>query len=157
MILRLSITRLLKSVAFALVAAALLAGCASTGGRQAGVDAERLMAYYRVWHGTPYAYGGSSPKGVDCSAFVQLTYREVFGRQLPRSTEDQAKVGDRVRGGSLKAGDLVFFKTGWFKYHVGIYVGGGRFIHASESRGVIQSSLDSPYWSKRYWKARRVV
>ncbi|KAA3630299.1 MAG: peptidase P60 [Proteobacteria bacterium] len=138
--------------------ALVLAGCASTGGRAPGdAVAQKLMAHYGTWHGTPYRYGGGTRRGVDCSGFVQATMRGVFGVQVPRSTEDQARAGRRVGRGSLTSGDLVFFKTGWFKYHVGVYVRDGRFIHASESRGVIESSLSSPYWSKRFWKARRIV
>ena len=119
--------------------------------------ARQLMAHYRQWHGTPYRWNDSSRRGVDCSAFVKLTYNKVFNLDLPRNTEDQAGVGRRVRRNHLKGGDLVFFKTGWFKYHVGVYVGRGRFIHASESVGVTESSLESGYWARRFWKARRIV
>ncbi len=141
-----------------LVLAALTAGCASTG-RAPAPDAivAKLMAHYRQWQGTPYRIGGSSRNGVDCSAYVQSLYRDVYRVSLPRSTKDQEDVGRRVSRGKLKSGDLVFFKTGWFKRHVGVYVDNGRFIHASESRGVTESSLSSSYWSRKYWKARRVL
>jgi cell wall-associated NlpC family hydrolase len=139
--------------------AVLAGGCSMTGGRAPSSEAatQQLMAHYRQWHGTPYRLGGNSRRGVDCSAYVQSVYREVYRVELPRSTSDQARVGRRVGRSNLRSGDLVFFKTGWFKYHVGVYVGGERFIHASESRGVIESSLSSTYWSRKYWKARRVV
>ncbi len=135
-----------------------LAGCAGTGRLPAGDDAiAGLMAHYRQWHGTPYRLGGSSRRGVDCSAYVQSVYRDLYRVELPRSTEDQEDVGRRVSRSRLRSGDLVFFKTGWFKRHVGVYVANGRFIHASESRGVTESSLSTPYWSRTYWKARRVL
>ena len=66
-------------------------------------------------------------------------------------------MGKRIRRSQLRAGDLVFFKTGWAKRHVGIYSGSGRFIHASTSKGVISSQLDSDYWRKHFWQARRVM
>lgn len=139
--------------------ALVVGGCAGTGGRGAPSDrvVAKLMTHYQQWHGTPYRLGGNSRRGVDCSAFVQVTFSNLFDIDLPRSTEEQARSGRRIGRSQLRSGDLVFFKTGWFKYHVGVYLGDGRFIHASESRGVIQSSLASDYWSKRFWKARRVV
>ncbi len=115
-----------------------------------------LNGHYSSWRGVRHRYGGTSRRGVDCSAFVQLTFREVFGMQLPRTTREQSRLGQRVSKRTLAPGDLVFFKTGWFDRHVGVYVGDGRFIHASESRGVTKSSLQDQYWRKRYWKARRV-
>jgi cell wall-associated NlpC family hydrolase len=155
----LTISALFRYLVAAGAVVALLSGCASTGGRSLPSDVvvERLQSHYRTWYGTPYRLGGSTRSGVDCSAFVRAIYRDVFNLELPRHTADQARSGRRVGRGRLRSGDLVFFKTGWFGYHVGVYVGNGRFIHASESRGVIESSLSSSYWSQRYWKARRVV
>ncbi len=144
-------------LAAAAAATLLAAGCGTTRTARRDPVVDRLMAHYRQWFGTPYQWGGNSRRGVDCSAFVQATYQSVFQRSLPRNTEEQADVGRRVSRKNLRSGDLVFFKTGWFKYHVGVYVADGKFIHASESKGVIQSSLSNDYWSRRYWKARRVV
>ncbi|MFT5113213.1 MAG: putative lipoprotein NlpC [Parasphingorhabdus sp.] len=149
---------------FSMILALFLSGCASTGftpGGQATQSRQtvtpNLMSHYQIWSGTPYRWGGANRSGVDCSAFVQLTYRNVYRRHVPRHTSDQAKIGKRVSKGRLKSGDLVFFKTGWSNYHVGVYVGRGEFIHASESKGVTRSSLYSSYWDKHYWKARRVI
>ena len=100
--------------------------------------------------------GGLNRNGIDCSGFVHVTFRDVFKKDLPRSTELLAKVGKPVPTDALKVGDLVFFKTGFKDRHVGIYTGGGQFIHASKSRGVMESSLNNPYWTKHYWKATRV-
>ena len=93
---------------------------------------------------------------MDCSAFVQITFRSKLGVDLPRTTEELAREGERVDRSELQAGDLVFFKTGFRQRHVGIYMGGKRFLHASTSRGVMTSSLNNVYWKERYWKARRI-
>ena len=116
-----------------------------------------LLDFYGRWEGTPYRIGGSTRNGLDCSAFVQTAYRDLFAVDLPRTTKRQAGRGERVRRTRLQSGDLVFFKTGWFERHVGIYVGDGAFIHASTSKGVTRSSLADSYWSKRYWKSVRVA
>lgn len=100
--------------------------------------------------------GGLSKRGVDCSGFVYLTYRTQFGRTLPRTTELQVERGTEVKRSNLRPGDLLFFKTGLFSRHVGIYVGGQRFVHASSSRGVISSGLAEDYWNDHYWTARRI-
>ncbi|QLB21371.1 endopeptidase [Vespertiliibacter pulmonis] len=110
------------------------------------------------WKGTRYRLGGTSRQGVDCSGFVQVTFRELFGISLPRMTIDQAREGKKIAKSELQAGDLVFFKTGRGPNgkHVGIYVKNGQFLHASTKGGVIYSSLDAPYWAKTFWQARRL-
>ncbi len=116
----------------------------------------RLLQQYREWRNTPYRMGGMSKRGVDCSGFVYLTYREKFGYTLPRTTELQIEKGREVSRSNLRPGDLLFFKTGWLSRHVGIYLGEQRFIHASSSRGVITSGLAEDYWNNHYWTARRI-
>ncbi|QHM70873.1 C40 family peptidase [Mixta intestinalis] len=110
------------------------------------------------WHRTPYRYGGLSRRGVDCSGFVYLTFRERFNLQLPRTTRAQTDIGTRIDKDQLLPGDLVFFKTGRGDngLHVGIYDTDNQFIHASTSQGVIRSSLDNSYWQKVFWQARRI-
>jgi cell wall-associated NlpC family hydrolase len=117
----------------------------------------RLQSHYRSWKKTPHKLGGLSRQGIDCSGFVHVTYRDVFTTRVPRSTETLAKAGKPVKRRNLKTGDLVFFKTGRKQRHVGIYVGNGQFIHASSSRGVMQSSLDNVYWREHYWQAKRLL
>ena len=119
------------------------------------VDA--LYRQYREWKGVRYRRGGMSKEGVDCSGFVFLTFRDRFGVVLPRNTKNQAAKGARVGRKSLQAGDLVFFRTGFFSRHVGIYVGQESFLHVSEKKGVIISNLDSRYWSRKYWQSRRLL
>lgn len=112
--------------------------------------------HFEEWDDVKYKFGGLSKDGVDCSGFVYLTFWEQFGIKLPRNTELQVKLGKTIPQDKLKTGDLVFFKTGRTMRHVGIYLNNHKFIHASSSRGVTTSSLDSEYWSKRYWTAKRL-
>lgn len=116
-----------------------------------------LIKQEKDWLGTPHRTGGLSRRGIDCSGFVFITFRDKFGINLPRSTKLQKDVGLPVKQKELKYGDLVFFKTGLFARHVGIYVGNRQFIHASKSKGVTRDSLDNYYWSGKYWKAKRVI
>lgn len=118
----------------------------------------QLNDQLRRWHGTPYRYGGLSPRGVDCSGFVYLTFRERFSVKLPRSTRAQTESGTRIERRDLLPGDLLFFKTGSGEngLHVGIYATDNTFIHASTSKGVIRSSLDNVYWQRVFWQARRI-
>lgn len=118
---------------------------------------KRLAKHFRSWERAPYKLGSISKQGVDCSGFVQVTYRNVFTRNIPRTTKLLAKYGKYISKTNLKFGDLVFFKTGIKQRHVGIYIGSGKFIHASTSRGVMQSNLDSIYWKKHYWMAKRIL
>ena len=115
-----------------------------------------LYSQYQEWRSVKYRYGGLSKKGVDCSGFVYLTYQSKFGIKLPRTTAQQARAGGEVRQHNLRAGDLVFFKTGMSAKHVGIYLENRKFVHASTSKGVMISSLDDYYWSRKYWKSVRV-
>ncbi len=96
-------------------------------------------------------------KGIDCSAFVQRTFREQFGLELPRSTSEQQETGKSISRTQLRTGDLVLFRAGSTGRHVGIYLGNNQFVHASTSSGVTISSMDEPYWKKRYNEARRVL
>lgn len=118
---------------------------------------ERLYSQHQEWQGTPYRIGGQSRQGVDCSGFVQLTYRQQLGLELPRTTEQQATEGIPVEQRQLSSGDLVFFLIDGRTRHVGIYLDGERFLHASKSQGVMISDLDNPYWQAAYWRARRVL
>ena len=106
--------------------------------------------------GTPYVFGGTSGSGFDCSGFVQHVFA-LMGVHLPRTADAQYWAA-RSAGGGLRPGDLVFFET----YesgpsHVGIYIGSGRFVHASSSRGVMISALSDEYWSAHYIGAKRVL
>ncbi len=116
----------------------------------------QLLAHYKQWKGVKYKYGGNSKKGIDCSAFVQNTYRDALKIKIPRTTKLQSQVGQEIGMADLQIGDLIFFKTGYKTRHVGIYIGGGEFMHASTKVGVTISSLDNPYYIKQIWKIQRV-
>lgn len=108
--------------------------------------------------GTPYRWGGTTPKAFDCSGFVRYVYAKL-GIKLPRMARQQIKVGQKVSGALLRAGDLIFFDMmKGYVSHVGMYLGNGLFIHASTPRaGVRIDSLFERKYSKRLVGARRYV
>lgn len=113
------------------------------------------------WLGVPHRLGGLTKKGVDCSGFVAIVFREVYGKQLARSSADMLKHNcKKVSRANLKEGDLVFFRTGKGRKkvpnHVGIYLKNGKFIHTSTSSGVIVSSLSEPYYVRSWLTGGRV-
>lgn len=128
---------------------------ADAGAQSALEDA--LHDYYQNWRGVPYRYGGQDESGIDCSSFVRRTLGTLESLNLPRTTAAQAKLGEAIDRSDLSPGDLVFFKTGGNDRHVGIYVGNGRFMHASTSDGVTISRLNNVYWRRHYWQSRRVL
>ncbi|MDZ5471894.1 C40 family peptidase [Bacillus sp. 31A1R] len=105
--------------------------------------------------GTPYKYGGTTPKGFDCSGFVGYSFKKA-GKSIPRTSRDIYKKGKSVSKKNLKKGDVLFFNTyGKGVSHVAIYVGKGKFIH-SASRGVKVDTLSNSYWKPRYIGAKRI-
>jgi peptidoglycan DL-endopeptidase LytE len=119
-----------------------------------------LVKVARSFSGAPYRYGGDSVRGLDCSAFTRKMY-EIFDVQLPRTAREQFREGMKVEKGELDTGDLVFFRTKRFAKeptHVGIYIGDGKFIHASSAlkRGVKVDSLNEGYFDRAYTGAVRV-
>lgn len=117
-----------------------------------------LSEQQHEWKGTRYRLGGTSRSGIDCSGFMQVTFRDLFNIDLPRTTTEQANVGTKVAKSEIQTGDLIFFKTGRGPNgkHVGVYVKNGLFLHASTKGGVIYSDMNSPYWSKTFWQVRRL-
>jgi cell wall-associated NlpC family hydrolase len=127
-------------------------GIASRGAAMASNLTKNAMRFL----GVRYSFGGTSAYGFDCSGYVQHVFA-LMGRHLPRTADAQYYAGKSFAG-EPKAGDLVFFHT----YepgvsHVGISLGGDRFVHASSSHGVMVSSLHDSYWGPRYLGAKRVV
>ncbi len=106
--------------------------------------------------GTPYRLGGSTLKGIDCSAFVKKVY-EIFDISLPRTALEQFSIGRKVERSQLEEGDLVFFKRRGNNAHVGIYIGDHQFVHASSSgREIKIDSLETPYYSQRFLSGVRI-
>lgn len=124
-----------------------------------GKVAEALVAEARNWIGTPYAWGGHTYDGVDCSGFLMCLYDDVAGIKLPRTTRQQIEYCVAVDDSDRAVGDILFFssgKSGGKVAHVGIYIGDNKMIHASSSRGVIEESLDLNYYRTHYLGVGRV-
>lgn len=143
------------AVIIGLLIVLLLAGCSSTRSPPASTTAvpdERAeivlaaLGYLDV----PYVYGGTDRQGLDCSALVQRVYRRV-GRQVPRTSRQQAQTAQRVQHANIQPGDVVFFAIdGGHINHVGIYIGNGRFVHAPNSRSRVRvEPLHTDYWQPR--------
>ena len=117
----------------------------------------KLFHFVYDWIGTPYRFGGSSRKGIDCSAFTKELYSEVFNLDIKRNSRDIFSMVSPVGKEELKEGDLVFFKIHSRRIsHIGIYLGNNRFAHAS-SKGVAISSLDDAYYSRYFYKGGRLL
>lgn len=126
-------------------------------GKWGSPDERRLFVKVATgFLGAPYRLGGSTVRGIDCSAFVRKMY-QLFDISLPRTAYEQSNVGLSVNKKELLEGDLVFFRTRKPVGHVGIYVGNNEFVHASSrDRSVRIDNLDSPYFNKRFIRAVRV-
>ena len=144
-----------------------LSACSTAPVQPPNIAAPANSTAYRViddaysWLGTPYEYGGSSKSGVDCSGLVYEVYSQAHV-YLPRTAYRQSRAGYRIARSQAQPGDLIFFRTtGHGISHVGIVdqVNGHelRFIHASESEGVIISSSENVYWKPRIVEVVRVL
>lgn len=116
-----------------------------------------IVSTAQQFMGVPYVFGGTTPSGFDCSGLLQYVFK-LNGVNIPRLADEQYNLGKEVKRSQLVAGDLVFFTTYTAGVsHCGIYVGDGKFLHASSSRGVRIDSLDNEYWKPRFIGARKVV
>ena len=116
----------------------------------------KLFEFVHDWIGTPYRFGGSSRRGIDCSGFTKEMYSKVFNLTIKRSSRDIFSMVSPVRKDELQEGDLVFFKIRSRSIsHVGVYLGGGRFAHAS-SKGVAISNLEDHYYNRYFYKGGRL-
>jgi lipoprotein Spr len=113
--------------------------------------------YAQQWLGAKYGYGKATKTRTDCSGYVMQVYKGYYNIALDHSASSMYKDsrGKSVSRGSLKEGDLVFFGSLWKIDHVGMYLSGDRFIHASTSKGVMISPMHDKYWSPKYQGARR--
>ena len=120
---------------------------------------EEIVAYAKKYLGCKYVYAGSGPSTFDCSGFTMYVYKH-FGYSMGHSAVTQAGLGKYVSKSNLQPGDLVIFNNSANTSigHVGIYVGEGKFIHASSGGGrVMISSLSGSYYKTRYVTARRII
>lgn len=116
-----------------------------------------LEKYAKEWLGAKYVYGAASKKKTDCSGYVMQVYKGFYNIALDHNAQhiyDDGR-GYSIKRTKLQEGDLVFFGNFWKISHVGIYLKGNRFIHASTSKGVVITSMDDNYWSSKYKGARR--
>ena len=126
---------------------------------QIAAPLSQLVVHAMGFLGVPYRMGGHGfEEGVDCSAFVRIVYQDSLGLRLPRSAREQAEQTTPIDVAELQPGDLVFFNTLNRPFsHVGIYVGGGRFIHSPRSGAAVRvEDMGKPYWQTRFEGARRV-
>ncbi len=121
---------------------------------------QQIVDYAKKYLGVPYVWGGETPSGFDCSGFTKYVFKN-FGIYLNRVAADQAKQGTKVSKSELIPGDLVFFDTnGNLSYinHVGIYIGGGKFIHAaSGGKRVMITELNTGFYKDKFMTARRMT
>lgn len=108
--------------------------------------------------GRPYKGRSKWEAGIDCSAYTREAFQSFNSMQLPRTVEEQFKVGKEISRNRMKFGDLVFFRTERTGVsHVGVFIGFNQFIHVSTSSGVTINNLSEEYWARRYVGARRVL
>lgn len=122
-------------------------------------DVEKIINYAKTFIGTPHIMSGTSKRGMDCSGLILIVHKEC-GLNLPHSSHEQGRFGAIVSpNDSLQRGDLLFYYSSYnssnFITHVGIYLGDGTFIHASNSRGVIITKCSENYWKTKYLFATR--
>lgn len=121
-------------------------------------EVSSIIATAKNYMGVPYVFGGDSPEeGFDCSGFLEYVFARN-GIQIPRTADEQYRLGKLVKQSQLVAGDLVFFTT----YepgasHCGIYLGNDKFIHASSSKGIRIDDLNDSYWASRYYGGKHIV
>ena len=116
----------------------------------------KLYRFIDDWYGVPYKYGGQSKAGVDCSGFINTLFIDVYDKKVPRTTSQIAKESKSISKTKMQEGDIVIFDIQGKKHsHAGVYLKNGKFVHASSSKGVIISNLNSSYYQKAFGKAGR--
>lgn len=115
----------------------------------------RTALAYRGGH---YVRGGSGPHGFDCSGFTRYVFRKAANISLPHTSSGQFRLGRKVDASDLAPGDLVFFRRGGGVGHVGVYIGNGQFVHASNPRrGIRVDSINHGSYRRRFVGARRIL
>lgn len=120
------------------------------------VTSTKMFEFIDEWYGTRYRLGGTTKKGIDCSAFSQFLFAAVYGLNLPRTAREQYKLTDRISRTDLTEGDLLFFNTRGGVSHVGVYLQNNKFVHAASSEGVMISDVFDDYWVRRFIGVGRI-
>lgn len=116
-----------------------------------------LYRFIKEWWGVPYAWGGTTKKGIDCSAFVKTMYKKLHGKDLPRTSGEQYYFTTRIKKEELRTGDLIFFKSYGRITHVGYYLFDSLFVHSSsKGNGVTISNLYDTSYKKTWYSQGRV-
>ena len=129
---------------------------ALVGTHKDSLSNKKLYYHINQWLGTPYLWGGMTKNGIDCSAFVQVLYREVYGMELPRTSVEMFhydKTNQFQKKEYLQEGDLIFFRLRHKERvisHVGLYLGNGKFVGSNSPRGVEIVNLNTNYWNDKY-------
>lgn len=114
------------------------------------VQNTKMFEFIDEWYGTPYRLGGTTKKGIDCSAFSQFLFAAVYATAIPRTAREQYKLTNRISRTELREGDLIFFNTRGGVSHVGVYLQNNKFVHASTSGGVMISDVFDQYWVRKF-------
>ena len=160
--------RFVSGLQAVLVAALLLTGCSSPPPTQpspahstpavrpaTNTIGDRAADIALAQVGVPYRYGGQSPAGFDCSGLVHYAYSQV-GKQVPRTTGQLWTGTTLITRSDMRPGDVLFFSIEGKMSHVGLYIGGGRFVHApSSGRSVSVETLASPFYRDAFLRAGR--
>lgn len=123
------------------------------------VELVKNVGLFRIidgWYGVRYLFGGSTKRGIDCSALMQVFFTALYGIALPRTAKMQYDFSRRISRTELKEGDLLFFNTRGGVSHVGMYLANNKFVHAS-ARGVAISDMFDPYYAARLIGAGRIL
>jgi cell wall-associated NlpC family hydrolase len=120
-------------------------------------EGAEIVELAKTFMGVPYVFGGTTPSGFDCSGFLQYVFK-MYGINIPRLADEQYLLGTPAKTSQLSVGDLVFFST----YlegasHCGFYVGDGKFLHTSSSRGVRIDSLNDSYWKPKFLGGKKIT
>lgn len=115
-----------------------------------------LLRIIDDWYGVKYLFGGSTKRGIDCSALMQVFFTALYGIALPRTAKMQYDFSRRISRTELKEGDLLFFNTRGGVSHVGMYITNNKFVHAS-TKGVAISDMFDPYYTNRLIGVGRVI
>ena len=121
------------------------------------ISNKKLYSFIDDWYGTPYLYGGKTKRGIDCSGFTIILYKEVFEKELSGSSASLYNQSEKISKAELKEGDLVFFKIDSKEIsHIGIYLQNNKFVHATTKAGVMIDDLNEEYYKKYFEGGGRI-